>query len=116
MILVNPSPDWTSEFKTVPTPEQTLSTPVLLSGNASLSVGQLKMLRAGTNSYMRGIVYAVIYEPERAPNSTPGAYLFYALKNQQCPAGRQYRIVDSVHVCAFRLTSSNYANEIYQPL
>lgn len=113
MIVVNPSPDWTSEFKTVPTSGQTLATPQLLAQNASPSSGVMPMVRAGTNGYMRGIVYSVIFDPAKAPKGLPGAYLFYALTNQSCPAGRDYRTLGSISVCALKLTTDNYANEIY---
>lgn len=114
MIVINPSPDWTSELKTVPTAGQTRPTASLLSDNASLSPGGLEMLEAGSNGYMRGIVYASISDPARSPNSKPGAFIFFALKNQDCPTNTSYRTLGAVRVCAKRLTTDNYLNEIYQ--
>lgn len=115
MVLINPSPDWTSEFKTVPTAGQTQPTYRLLSSNATLSSGLLKMYTYGTNAYIRGIIYASIFEPERAPAAKPGAFIFYVLKDEACPADRVYRTLDSLHVCALRLTTDNYAGEVFQP-
>lgn len=115
IIVINPSPDWTSELKTVPTTGQTQPTSVLLSQEATPASGLLPMLRAGTNGYIRGIVYAVIFDPTQAPNGQPGAYIFYALKNEACPASREYRTIDSLHVCAAKLTSDDYASEIFRP-
>ena len=114
IIVVNPSPDWTSELKTVPTNGQTLPTATLLAQNASSSDGLLPIRREGTNAYIRGIVYSVIFDPAKAPNGQPGAYIFYALKNADCPAGRAYRVVGALNVCAARLTSDNYAYVIFQ--
>ena len=116
VIVVNASPDWTSELKTVPTAGQTLPTPTLLSQNASLSAGLLKMYRVkNSNAYIRGIVYSVIFDPAQAPNAKPGAYIFYVLKGENCPSDRVYRQLDDLRVCAARLTSDNYANEVYSP-
>lgn len=115
IIVQNASPDWTSEFKTVPTPGQTKSTPELLAQNTTQPTGLLPMQKSGINGYIRGIVYASIFEPARAPNGKPGAYIFYALANQACPPDRAYRIVSSLNVCAAKLTTDNYANEVYQP-
>lgn len=115
IIVVNPSPDWTSELKTVPTTGQTRTTVSLLSDNASLSPGGLDMFRGGSNGYIRGIVYASIFEPERAPDNKPGAFIFFALQNQECPSGTTYRTVDTLRVCAKRLTTDNYMNEIFRP-
>lgn len=114
MILINPSPDWTSEFKIVPTAGQTVPTADLLRSNATLPSGELDMYEAGSNGYIRGIVYASIFEPARAPDSRPGAFIFYALRNQECPSGDAHRVVDDIHVCANRLTTDNYVNEIFQ--
>ena len=107
--------DWTSEFKTVPTPGQTLSTPELLRANASLSPGGLDMYKNGSNGYMRGIVYASIFDPAIAPQGIPGAYIFYTLKGRDCSLGVQHRLLGDLRVCALKLTTSNYSNEIYQP-
>lgn len=115
IIVADPSPDWTSELKTVPTEGQSSPTSALLAQNASPSSGLLTIQRAGTNGYIRGIVYAVIFDPAQAPDGQPGAFIFYALKNSPCPPGRAYRMVDSLHVCASRLTTENYASEIFQP-
>lgn len=115
MVLINPSPDWTSEFKTAPTDGQTKPTYQLLSSNATLSPGLLKMYRYGTNSYIRGIIYASIFEPSRAPAGKPGAFIFYVLKNDACPSKQVYRVLGDLNVCALRLTTDNYANEIFQP-
>lgn len=107
--------DWTSEYKTVPTTGQTLSTPELLRANASLSAGGVDKYTAGSNGYMRGIVYASIFDPAMAPQNTPGAYIFYALKGSDCSLGVQHRLLGDIRVCAVKLTSDNYASEIYQP-
>lgn len=116
MIVINPSPDWTSELKTVPTAGQTQPTSVLLAQNATPSVGLLPIQRAGANGYIRGIVYASIYDPTQAPNGLPGAYIFYALKDTPCPANRVYRTLSgNLYICALKLTTSNYAQEIFQP-
>ena len=114
VIVINPTPDWTSELKTVPVPGQTLPTSEILAQSDTKMEGLLPMQRTGTNGYMRGIVYASISDPTQAPNSQPGAYIFYILKDNPCPLDRAYRILGGLHVCALRLTTSNYANEIYQ--
>lgn len=113
MIVINPSPDWTSELKTVPAAGQTQPTTNLLSTNTSLSSGGLEMVEAGSNGYMRGIVYASISDPARSPGGKPGAFIFFALKGQDCPVGTEYRTLGVVRVCAKRLTTDNYLNEIY---
>lgn len=115
IIVTNPTPDWTSELKTVPTTGQTRTTVELLSDNASLSPGGIEMLEVGSNGYIRGIVYASIFEPERAPSAKPGAFIFFALKGQECPSGTAYRTLESLRVCAKRLTTDNYINEIFRP-
>ena len=115
VIVVNPTPDWTSELNTVPSTGQTRTTTALLSDNASLSPGGLDMLETGTNGYIRGIVYASIFEPERSPEGKPGAFIFFALKNQSCPDGAAYRTLGNMSVCAKRLTTDNYVNEIFRP-
>ena len=107
--------DWTSEFKTVPTAGQTKPTAELLRVNSGLAKGGLDMYEYGANSYMRGIVYASIFDPVIAPSGQPGAFIFYTLKNKTCGIGVLHRALGSFNVCALRLTSSNYANEIYQP-
>lgn len=107
--------DWTSEFKTVPTAGQTLPTSELLRANMSLPTGLLQTLRYGPNGYMRGIIYASIFDPALAPAGQPGAFIFYALKGQGCTMGTVHRALGSINVCVVRLTTANYANEIYQP-
>ena len=114
-IITNTPPDWTSEFKTVPTAGQTLSTPNLLRANTSLSTGGLDKYTYGSNGYMRGIVYASIFDPAMAPQNKPGAYIFYALKGSDCTIGVQHRLLGNIRICAVKLTSDNYASEIYQP-
>lgn len=115
-ILINNVAEWTSEFKTVPTQDQTLSTPNLLRANADLPTGGLTKYTEGTNSMIKGIVYASIFGASEAPNGQPGAYILYALKNQSCPVGEGYKTVGALSVCGKRLTSlTNYANEIFIP-
>lgn len=115
IIVINPSPDWTSELKTVPTEGSEQPTNMLLAQEVTPLPGLLPMQRAGANGYIRGIVYAVIFDPARAPNSQPGAYIFYALKNQDCPPTKEYRVIDNLSVCAEKLTTDNYTQEIFQP-
>ncbi len=115
VVINNPTPDWTSELKTVPTAGQTRTTVDLLSDNASLSVGTLDMLETGSNGYIRGIIYASIFEAARAPDNRPGAFIFFALKGQTCPSGTAHRAIDTLYICAKRLTTDNYANEIFRP-
>lgn len=107
--------DWTSEFKTVPTDGQILATAELLRVNASLSPGGLDKYTHGANGYMRGVVYASIFDPDIAPNGEPGAYIFYTLNGQNCSIGALHRTLGNLRVCKIKLTSSNYANEIYTP-
>lgn len=115
IIVINPSPDWTSELKKVPTPGQTQPTSELLARSATPSSGLLPIQRAGSNGYIRGIVYAVIFDAAKAPNNQPGAYIFYALKGQECPHKKAYRTLGDLSVCTARLTTDNYAQEIFQP-
>lgn len=115
IIVIDPSPDWTSELKTVPTPGQTQPTAAILAASATPSPGLLPMQRAGSNGYIRGIIYAVIFDPDQAPNGQPGAYIFYALKGEECTPSRAYRVINNLHVCSARLTTDNYASEIFQP-
>lgn len=114
MILPLGGSSWTSEFKTVPTDGLSESTPNLLKNNAASLPGTLEMYEAGTDSYMRGIVYATISEPWRAPDSDPGAFIFYALKGQSCPTANIYRTLEDFSICAARLTD-DYTNQIFRP-
>lgn len=107
--------DWTSEFKTTPTEGQTLSTPELLRANTSLADGGLDMYKDSSNGYMRGIVYASISDSAIAPQGMPGAFIFYTLRGEACRTGFELRTIGEYKVCAIRLTSANYVNEIYQP-
>lgn len=106
---------WTSEYKTVPTPGQSQPTSQLLRRNASLAPGLLDQFDHDGGAYMRGIIYASIYEPQRAPQGKPGAFIFYALKGQPCGQGFEHRVLGPYRVCAIRLTTDNYANEIVAP-
>ena len=113
--IVSGQADWTSEYKTVPTAGQTKATADLLRTNVSSSPGGLDMYTYGSNGYMRGIIYASIFDPAMAPQGKPGAYIFYTVKASSCSLGLEHRVLGSLRVCAVKLTSDDYAKEIYQP-
>ncbi len=116
IIVANYPADWTSEYKVVPTAGQTIATPELLRANASLAQGGLEMHTYGSNGYIRGIIYASIFDPGMAPQGKPGAYIFYVLKGEDCSLGIQHRLLGDLRVCALKMTTDNYASEIYQPI
>ena len=93
---------WTSEYKTVPPqPTKPTPTPILLLQNASPGSGAMPALTNGTK-IMKGIVYAAVSNQTQVDH--PGAYLFYALKNQACPVGEAHAIYGDVNICARALT------------
>ena len=94
---------WTSEYKTTPPqPFKPTSTPDLLRQNASAGSGAMKPLVSGTK-IIKGIIYAAVSNQTQVDH--PGAYLFYALNDQACPAGEAHKIHDKVNVCARSLTA-----------
>ena len=99
--------NWTSEFKTTPPqPGKPASTPALLRQDASPGSGAMATLTSGTK-VIKGIVYAAVSNQTQVGH--PGAYLFYGLKNQACPAGESHAIHGSVNICARALTAEGTA-------
>lgn len=95
---------WTSEYKTTPPqPSKPTSTPNLLRQNSSPGSGAMQTLTSG-NKVIKGIIYAAVSSQTDVDH--PGAYLFYALKGQACPAGEDHAIHGNVNVCARALTSA----------
>lgn len=99
--------NWTSEFKTTPPqPSKPTPTPVLLRQDASPGSGAMTTLSHGTK-VIKGIIYAAVSSQTHV--SHPGAYLFYGLNNQACPAGEAHAIHGSVNICARPLTPAGTA-------
>jgi len=98
---------WTSEFKTTPPqPTKPTSTPELLRQSTSPGSGAMQPLTSGTK-IIKGIIYAAVSNQTQV--SHPGAYLFYGLNNQACPAGEAHAIHGSVNICAKPLTAPGTA-------
>lgn len=98
------SDTWTSEYKTVPPqPNKPAPTPDLLRRRASPGSGSMKSLVHGPK-IIKGIIYASVSSQTQV--SHPGAYLFYGLNDQPCPAGEAHKIHGKINICAHPLTPS----------